>query len=278
MKQRIITAVIAFFVLLPVLIFSDTFIFPLGLAVCAVLSVWEMFACVGLKNAWLFTAPMYALGAAFPFLIRYLPDRDLIAPIAICAAVVWTLYAFTVLIVSHGKYPHEAVCGASFSLLYIFICVTAILFIHDCEPGGKYLYYICFLGAWITDIFAYFCGRAFGKHKLIPDVSPKKTVEGSVGGTVFCILVMVIFGFVVEKLVSEISANLLIFAVAGVLIAVVSQIGDLSMSVIKRKYGVKDYGFLFPGHGGVLDRFDSVIAVSALLMVFSLFFNFFELA
>lgn len=278
MKQRIITAVVAFFVLLPVLIFSDTFIFPLGLAVCAVLSVWEMFACVGLKNAWLFTAPMYVLGAAFPFLIRYLPDRDLLAPIAICAAVVWTLYAFTVLIFSHGKYPLEAVFVASFSLFYIFIGFNAILFIHDCEPGGKYLYYICFLGAWITDIFAYFCGRAFGKHKLIPDVSPKKTVEGSIGGTVFCILVMVIFGFAVEKLVPEISANLLIFAVAGVLIAVVSQIGDLSMSVIKRKYGVKDYGFIFPGHGGVLDRFDSVIAVSALLMVFSLFFNFFELA
>ena len=278
MKQRIITAVLAFFVLLPVLIFSDTFIFPLGLAVCAVLSVWEMFACVGLKNAWLFTAPMYVLGAAFPFLIRYLPDRDLLAPIAICAAVVWTLYAFTVLIFSHGKYPLEEVFVASFSLFYIFIGFNAILFIHDCEPGGKYLYYICFLGAWITDIFAYFCGRAFGKHKLIPDVSPKKTVEGSIGGTVFCILVMVIFGFVVEKLVPEISANLLIFAVAGVLIAIVSQIGDLSMSVIKRKYGVKDYGFIFPGHGGVLDRFDSVIAVSALLMVFSLFFNFFELA
>ncbi len=278
MKQRIITAVLAFFVLLPVLIFSDTFIFPLGLAVCAVLSVWEMFACVGLKNAWLFTAPMYVLGAAFPFLIRYLPDSDLLAPIAICAAVVWTLYAFTVLIFSHGKYPLEAVFVASFSLFYIFIGFNAILFIHDCEPGGKYLYYICFLGAWITDIFAYFCGRAFGKHKLIPDVSPKKTVEGSIGGTVFCILVMVIFGFVVEKLVPEISANLLIFAVAGVLIAVVSQIGDLSMSVIKRKYGVKDYGFIFPGHGGVLDRFDSVIAVSALLMIFSLFFNFFELA
>ncbi|HBF15492.1 MAG TPA: hypothetical protein DDW30_07410 [Clostridiales bacterium] len=278
MKQRIITAVVAFFVLLPVLIFSDTFIFPLGLAVCAVLSVWEMFACVGLKNAWIFTVPMYAIGAAFPFLIRYLPDRGLLAPIAICAAVVWTLYAFTVLIFSHGKYPLEAVFVASFSLFYIFVGFNAILFIHDCEPGGKYLYYICFLGAWITDIFAYFCGRAFGKHKLIPDVSPKKTVEGSIGGTVFCILVMVIFGIVVEALVPEITANLLIFAVAGVLVAVVSQIGDLSMSVIKRKYGVKDYGFIFPGHGGVLDRFDSVIAVSALLMVFSLFFNFFELA
>ncbi len=170
----------------------------------------------------------------------------------------------------------ESVFVASFSLLYIFIGFNAILFIHDREPGGRYLYYICFLGAWITDIFAYFCGRAFGKHKLIPAVSPKKTVEGSIGGTLFCILATVVFGVVVEALVPEITANIAIFAVAGLLIAVVSQIGDLSMSVIKRNYGVKDYGFIFPGHGGVLDRFDSVIAVSALLMVFSLFFNFFE--
>lgn len=278
MKQRIITAVIAFFVLLPVLIFSDYFIFPLGLAFCAVLSVWEMFTCVGLKNAWLFTAPMYVIGAAFPFLIRYLPDKSLLAPIALCAAVVWTLYAFTVLIFTHGKYSLEAVFVASLSLFYIFVGFNAILFIHDCEPGGKYLYYICFLGAWITDIFAYFCGRAFGKHKLIPDVSPKKTVEGSIGGTVFCILVMVIYGIVVEALVPQITANILIFAVAGVFVAVVSQIGDLSMSLIKRRYGVKDYGVIFPGHGGMLDRFDSVIAVAAMLMVFSLFFNFFEMA
>ena len=274
MKQRIITAVGAFFVLLPVLIFSDTVVFPLGLAVCAVLSVWEMFACVGLKNAWIFTVPMYLIGAAFPFLIRYLPD--LAAPVAIAAAVIWTLYAFTVLIFAHGKYPVESVFVASFSLLYIFIGFNAILFIHDLEPGGRYLYYICFLGAWITDIFAYFCGRAFGKHKLIPAVSPKKTVEGSIGGTLFCVLATVVFGAVVEALVPEITANLAVFAIAGLLIAVVAQIGDLSMSVIKRNYGVKDYGFIFPGHGGVLDRFDSVIAVSALLMVFALFFNFFE--
>ena len=274
MKQRIITAVVAFFVLLPVLIFSDTVVFPLGLAVCAVLSVWEMFACVGLKNAWIFTVPMYLIGAAFPFLIRYLPD--LAAPVAIAAAVIWTLYAFTVLIFAHGKYPVESVFVASFSLLYIFIGFNAILFIHDLEPGGRYLYYICFLGAWITDIFAYFCGRAFGKHKLIPAVSPKKTVEGSIGGTLFCVLATVVFGAVVEALVPEITANLAVFAIAGLLIAVVAQIGDLSMSVIKRNYGVKDYGFIFPGHGGVLDRFDSVIAVSALLMVFALFFNFFE--
>lgn len=274
MKKRIITAVVAFFVLLPVLIFSDTVVFPLGLAVCAVLAVWEMFACVGLKNAWIFTVPMYLVGAAFPFLIRYLPD--LVMPIALAAAVVWVLYAFTVLIFSHGKYPLEAVFVASLSLFYIFVGFNAILFIHDREPGGRYLYYICFIGAWITDIFAYFCGRAFGKHKLIPDVSPKKTIEGSVGGTLFCVIALVVFGIVVEAFVPEITANIAVFAVGGFLIAIVSQIGDLSMSLIKRRYGIKDYGFIFPGHGGVLDRFDSVISVSALLLVFSLFLNFFE--
>lgn len=276
MKKRIITAVVAFFVLLPVLIFSDTVVFPLGLAVCAVLAVWEMFACVGLKNAWIFTVPMYLVGAAFPFLIRYLPD--LVMPIALAAAVVWVLYAFTVLIFSHGKYPLEAVFVASLSLFYIFVGFNAILFIHDREPGGRYLYYICFIGAWITDIFAYFCGRAFGKHKLIPDVSPKKTIEGSVGGTLFCVIALVVFGIVVEAFVPEITANIAVFAVGGFLIAIVSQIGDLSMSLIKRRYGIKDYGFIFPGHGGVLDRFDSVISVSALLLVFSLFLNFFETA
>ena len=138
MKQRTITAIVAFFVLLPVLIFSDTVLFPFGIAICAV-SVWEMFACVGLKNAWLFTVPMYLIGAAYPFLIRYLPDRSMLAPIALCAIVVWALYAFTVLIFSHGKYPLESVAVASFSLLYIFIGFNSILFIHDCEPGGRYL-------------------------------------------------------------------------------------------------------------------------------------------
>jgi phosphatidate cytidylyltransferase len=111
-----------------------------------------------------------------------------------------------------------------------------------------------------------------GKHKLIPDVSPKKTVEGSIGGIAFCILAMVIFGIVVEA-VSSYEANLIALAFAGLVISVVAQIGDLLMSVIKRTYGIKDYGKIFPGHGGILDRFDSILAVSIVLMVFTSFFD-----
>ena len=156
---------------------------------------------------------------------------------------------------------------------------NAIVYVHDYEPGGEYIYLIAFLGAWITDIFAYFCGMLLGrggKHKLIPDVSPKKTVEGSIGGTVFCMIAMVIFGLIVNRISDGLHANYLFLVIGGFLAAIVSQIGDLCMSVIKRTYGIKDYGKLFPGHGGMLDRFDSVIAVSIVLACFCSFFNFFE--
>ena len=161
-------------------------------------------------------------------------------------------------------------------MLYILVGFVSIVYLHDFVKGGAYLYLTVFIGAWITDIFAYFCGMLFGKggkHKLIPDVSPKKTVEGSIGGIAFCVLSMVIFGIVLEAC-TKYEANLLVFALAGVAVSIVAQIGDLSMSVIKRTYGIKDYGKLFPGHGGILDRFDSILAVSIALMVFSRFFNF----
>jgi len=131
----------------------------------------------------------------------------------------------------------------------------------------------------VTDTFAYFCGMLLGrggKHKLIPDVSPKKTWEGSIGGTVFCIGAMVLFGFVISKINAQVQVNYILLAVGGLFISIVSQIGDLCMSVIKRTYGIKDYGKIFPGHGGMLDRFDSVLAVSVILAVFCSFFNFFE--
>ena len=161
---------------------------------------------------------------------------------------------------------------------YIIAGFNAVLYLHDYEPAGKYVYLAVFIGAWVTDTFAYFCGMLFGrggKHKLIPDVSPKKTVEGSIGGIVFCVLAMVLFGVIINS-ITDLHANYLVLIGAGLLASAVSQIGDLCMSVIKRTYGIKDYGKLFPGHGGVLDRFDSVLAVAVVLAALCSFFNFFE--
>ena len=278
MKQRIITGVVAILIFLPVLIFSSTVALPIAIALCSAVAVYEMTACIGLKRALALSAPFYTMALAFPFLIRYV---NLIFTIVMAVAVmtVTMIYLFAVMVFSHGKYDLSKVGVMAFTLIYILIGFNAIMVVRDWTLGGKYLYLIAFLGAWITDTFAYFCGMLLGrggKHKLIPDVSPKKTVEGSIGGIVFCVLSMILFALIVEKINPNAEANLLVFAIMGLLVSVVSQIGDLAMSLVKRMYGIKDFGKLFPGHGGILDRFDSVIAVSSVLMILTVFFQFFE--
>ena len=105
---------------------------------------------------------------------------------------------------------------------------------------------------------AYFGGCLLGKHKLIPEVSPKKTVEGAVCGTIGAALIALLYGWIVS-LLSDLEPSYLLLFISGILVSVLAQCGDLIMSLVKREHGIKDYGRLFPGHGGVLDRFDSVL-------------------
>ena len=118
-------------------------------------------------------------------------------------------------------------------------------------------------------MLAYFSGRFFGAHKLIPEISPKKTVEGALGALIGSGIASVVYGIACYKILS-ISANYILMALIGVLISLVAQCGDLIASMVKRSYGIKDYGKLLPGHGGILDRFDSTIATTSLLYVFSM--------
>jgi len=130
------------------------------------------------------------------------------------------------------------------------------------------------------DTLAYFIGSRFGKRKLIPAVSPNKSVEGAVGGVVFGTLALVLYGFGVG-IVSDASPRYISLAITGIIITIISQIGDLVASAVKRHYGIKDYGKVFPGHGGVMDRFDSVIATAAFLNILcstSSFFILFNIA
>ena len=137
--------------------------------------------------------------------------------------------------------------------------------------NGKYYYLLIFIGAWVCDTFAYFTGKLLGKHKLIPAISPKKTIEGSIGGIIFTIGAYALYGFILRQYFAfEIGYVELI--IMGAVVAIVSQIGDLIASVFKREWGVKDYGTLLPGHGGIMDRFDSILATSAVSMIISLLF------
>jgi len=137
-----------------------------------------------------------------------------------------------------------------------------------------------FIGAWSTDTFAYFTGKFFGRHKLPPkirDVSPNKTIEGIIGGIVFCAAAFVLYGFIIAKMKRfDAEPNYIILACAGILTSLISILGDLAMSAIKRNYYIKDFGTIFPGHGGILDRFDSVMAVAPMIMIISAIFIKFE--
>ena len=275
MLKRVITGIVAFLVFLPFIIFSDTVALPIGLGLCAAIAVWEAFHCVGLhKNLWL-SLPLYPIAAAAPICMRCL-GIDTTLTMAVVAIFVLMLYTYAVCVFSKGKVDISAACTALVTCLYTMGGFAAIIYLHDFHAGGRFLYLLTFIGAWITDIFAYFSGRLFGKHKLIPEISPKKTVEGSIGGILFCVLAFLGFtyiyntwlvGFLPDAALPEVTVTLpyVLMAVVGFVVSIVSQIGDLSMSAIKRHYGVKDFGKLFPGHGGVLDRFDSVLAVAIIL-------------
>lgn len=278
MKTRIITALVALCVLLPFLFLSDTWLFPVGLALCCLISVYEMLKCVGVLKKWQVSIPIFVVSPAIVLAIR--PVKALegfsFTTIALPVLMLAMLYFLAVMVFSKNAISIEDICISGFMASYISAAFASILFLRD-STGGAYTYLLIFIGAWITDIFAYFIGVLFGKHKLIPEISPKKTVEGSIGGTLFCGAAFVLYGVLIDRFVEEASTmNLFVLFAYGLVVAVVSQVGDLCMSAIKRRYGVKDFGKLFPGHGGMLDRFDSIIAVAVVLFVLNGFASVFN--
>ena len=270
MLTRILTGVIAFVVFLPFLVHSDTIAYPIAMALCSVFSTYEMIRCVGLHKKHHVTVPLCLAAAALPLCVRLVENINDAVLIGVAVCLVAALYMLAVTIFSHGNIRITESMTALAVSFYIIAAFACMVFLRDFNGAGAYLYLLVFIGAWVPDTFAYFTGRLFGKHKLIPDVSPKKTVEGAIGGLVFCVLAFVGFGFLYNGLWLAEGHDALpiwLMAVAGLLSALVSMIGDLSMSVIKRHYGIKDYGRLLPGHGGFLDRFDSVLAVAVILAV-----------
>ena len=266
MKTRIITAIVLLCIALPLVIYSYTIAFPIAIAIINVIGVYEMLSCMKMKDKYFLSVPLYLFGAAMPFLLRYLKSEMVeILPKLVIALLFFALYLLTVVVFSHGTLNIGEVFASAMLSLYVIGAGSCILYIRDLTHG-MYLWIFIFIAAWVTDIFAYFTGMFFGKHKLIPDVSPKKTVEGSIGGIVFCIIAFIVYGLILNYHF-EPNISLAVCAASGLIASVVSQLGDLSMSVIKRNYGVKDFGKLFPGHGGILDRFDSIMAVAVVLAI-----------
>ena len=279
MKVRILTAIgIAVFGI-PLLIFSNYVIYPIALGVLCAIAAFELMRVFDVHKNWFVAIPTYIMTALLPCIYfvtvpKNAPQEEVYASIVtlFLTLAIYLLYLAAVAIFSGGKLQFSRLALTFASVTYITFAFNALALLRY-MPYGSYIYLMVFIGAWTCDTFAYFTGRLFGRHKLAPTLSPKKTIEGSIGGMLFTVGAFALYGFIIESTVEYIEANYLELCIMGLALSVVSQIGDLFASLIKREFGVKDYSRILPGHGGIMDRFDSILAVSIVLLVLCYFFS-----
>ena len=275
MKTRIISGAVAIVLLVGLTALHSTVIFNIGFAVIGALAVFELFRAEKLeKEEYLYLTVSELFALECPISVYLLPDVEsgevLMTILAqyILSTFAYIVIATIILLFRHKFLPTGKfyVC-AGYTALIAF-CMTSLCGIVRASGSLAVLCLVfTYMGSWVADSGAYFAGTFFGKHKLCPEISPKKTVEGLIGGAVTNALAFSIFAFAVNKISGEIVFDPFIYAVLGVICCFLGLIGDLTASLIKRECGVKDYGNIMPGHGGALDRFDSVIYVAPFMLI-----------
>lgn len=186
--------------------------------------------------------------------------------------VIFMLVLMIAYVFAYPKYHSEQVSLIYFGLFYVAIMLSHIYQVRMLTDG-QWLVWLLFIGAWGSDTCAYLVGITIGKHKMTPKLSPKKSIEGAIGGVLGAALIGCIYGFAINSQIDTFRNPQLAFAIICGASSVVSQIGDLAASAIKRNYDIKDYGKLIPGHGGILDRFDSIIFTAPIVYYLSVFLS-----
>lgn len=273
MLVRIISAFIGIVVGVTILFFDNKILYAAVLAIISAIGTWELIHAVKCNKRKLLTGFCVVFSAFVPFMMCISLFRRFRAPVFLLYVVV----LLSIMLFNHKTITFENVATCGGAALVIPISLSCIIMLRYSPvipqgnlPGVFMIVYLLFC-AWFGDSGAYFVGTFLGKHKLCPEISPKKTVEGLIGGIVTVGIVVAIQCLVYNLLLpSEVKMNYLVLIPIGMLASGVGVLGDLSASVIKRQYKVKDFGSLMPGHGGVLDRFDSVLFVAPFLFaVFS---------
>ena len=261
MLTRIIVAVIAIPILIVIILFAPLWALGIVIGVIAALSAWEFLRCT--EKAMPLRMHVITSVCAFfiPFCSVFYPSGR------VYEIVMFFLFAylFCELMLSFRRETPMAFETVTVPLLggvMMPILIASIVRLGAREHGSVYAL-LPFVAAFSCDAGAYFAGMAFGKHKMTPRLSPHKTIEGSIGGFLSAIVLMLVYGLILRALKFEV--NFPVIAVYGFLGAMACELGDLSFSAVKRLCGVKDYGTLIPGHGGMLDRFDSMFWTAALL-------------
>lgn len=260
MKQRVISALVALCVLAMVLFCYNTVVFNAAIAIISVVAVFELLCATKYVTNRGMVAASLVYAAVVPFFGTVPMER-----FPIYVTLVYFVILFAILLTQHTKVMFEEVTTAFFVSLVVPVSFSILVYIRDHYEHGLFYTLLVCVAAWIADTAAYFVGRAFGKHKLCPLISPHKTVEGAIGGVFFAVLFFVLFCFGYSKLRSSVHISYLAATIDGAVCAVMGIVGDLMASVVKRQRGIKDFGHIMPGHGGVMDRFDSFLFVAPTL-------------
>ena len=255
--QRLGSGIVLVIVMLVLLIAGGSLLW-LGMLAVSMIGVYELNRVFGIEAAlpgyavWMATVIWYAL-------LRVPISWDAMLFVSGYLIVLLGLFVFR-----YPAYGTQQIVAAFFGFFYVALMLSYIYRTREL-PGGQYLVWLILLCSWGSDTCAYCVGMLFGRHKMTPLLSPKKSIEGAVGGVTGAMLLTGIYGVVfADRLALSGEGIFLLSGIAGAG-ALVSMVGDLAASAIKRNFGIKDYGRLIPGHGGILDRFDSVIITAPII-------------
>lgn len=254
--KRVSSALIGFPLVVLILVLGNKYTVSIGLAIIALLSMHEYLQAAAKKSnpiKWI-----SYLSCAAIALLSLVPQAAFGNVISISLPVI-LLILFLQVIITEMKTNFNDLIYTLFGIIYIVFCIGAIVMVRGLENGKILIWYVLFSG-WATDVFAYSIGRRFGKHKLSP-VSPKKSVEGAIAGTLAAIIVTTTYTYFINTY-AGVEYSYMHIALITLVLSVIGQIGDFAASTIKRYVDIKDYSNLIPGHGGMLDRIDSIMFIA----------------
>lgn len=256
MKTRILSAFAALILLFAVMLCSNLWVLKIAVGLISAIGLYELYRAFEYEKFRILTVTGLCIGFVIPVMASW--------SVTVVLLFVYALTGAVVMLVRWKDVSVSDWINLWFFQLYVPCSFTSLILVREMELGGYAVWFILG-GAWLTDTFAYFSGRAFGKKKLCPHISPNKTVAGALGGVFGTTASAAVYGWFLRRFCT---VHFVPVILLGVCLGIVSQIGDLTASKIKRERNIKDFGNLMPGHGGVMDRFDSILLTAPVVLLF----------